>query len=67
MKILVFGGSGLVSGRVVAFAVDAGHEVIAITRGKKKLAVNPAVTHIKADRDTDDLKFIADKYSYDAY
>ena len=66
MKLLIFGGSGLVSGRVVAFAIDAGYEVIAITRGKRKLTINPTITHIKVDRDTDDLKFIADKYSYDA-
>ncbi|MBF0429015.1 MAG: NAD-dependent epimerase/dehydratase family protein [Magnetococcales bacterium] len=37
MKILVLGGSGFLSGRFVKHALDAGHQLICITRGLKTM------------------------------
>ncbi len=66
MKILLIGGSGLVSSRVLRFAVEAGHEVLAVTRGETSLPEGCPFTHIKGDRNAEDLSYIADNYSYDA-
>lgn len=66
MKLLLLGGSGFVSGRVLRFALDDGHSVIAITRGEQVLLDAPGVEYIKADRNIDDLSAIADDYEYDA-
>ncbi len=61
----MIGGSGHVSGRVLHYAVNGGHHVTAITRGKKAFPEHHSFTHIKADRDNDNLSFIAKKYNYD--
>ena len=36
MKILVFGATGEIGGRIAKLAVDAGHSVIGVTRGQNK-------------------------------
>lgn len=38
MKILVFGATGEIGGRIARLAVDAGHEVIGVSRGKNTRA-----------------------------
>ena len=48
MKTLVIGGSGFVSGTLSRMAVQAGHQVWAVTRGQKPLP--PGITAIEADR-----------------
>ena len=65
MKILLFGGSGFVSQRVLKFACRAGDSVIAITRGEQPLPENLNFSHIAADRNVDDLDHIQDDYEYD--
>ena len=48
MKLLILGGSGQLSGRVAALALEQGHEVWTITRGRRPLPVG--VHSIVADR-----------------
>lgn len=48
MKLLIMGGSGQLSGRLAEMAVEAGHEVWAVTRGLRPLPAN--VHPITADR-----------------
>lgn len=48
MKILIIGGSGFLSGKLVNQALEKGHQVTIVTRGNKP--VSKAVTAIKADR-----------------
>lgn len=66
MKFLLFGGSGFVSGRVLKFAVDAGHQVVCITRGDNPAPGVSGVRHVKADRNDNDLSRIADEEDFDA-
>ena len=55
MKLLLLGGSGLISGHLAREAVAAGHEVWAVTRGLRKM--DDGVRLIKADRyDADSLR-----------
>jgi len=66
MKFLLFGGSGFVSGRVLRFALEAGHGVIAITRGELPFPQSGGFEHIRADRNETDLSAIADSHEFDA-
>lgn len=66
MKLLLLGGSGFVSGRVLRYGLEKGHEIICITRGDKPFIETTGFQHIKADRNEDDLSFIADEFEYDA-
>jgi nucleoside-diphosphate-sugar epimerase len=65
MKILLFGGSGLVSQRVLQFACEMNYSVIAVTRGEKPLPDKLVFDHIASDRDNIDLDYIIDSYDYD--
>ena len=56
MKLLIIGGSGQLSRRVAELALEAGHQVWAVTRGRRPL---PAGAHgVTADRG-DDAAFAA--------
>ena len=48
MKLLIIGGSGLISGHIARMAMQAGHEVWAVTRGQRK--VDEGVHALVADR-----------------
>ena len=48
MKLLIIGGSGLISGHIARVAMEAGHEVWAITRGQRP--VDEGVHALVADR-----------------
>lgn len=48
MRLLILGGSGFVSGALVAMALERGHEVWALTRGER--ALQAGVHPIRADR-----------------
>ena len=52
MNILVIGGTGFISGRLVQFLVEAGHSVSVLTRGKREAAEQ--VEHLLGDRDDAD-------------
>jgi nucleoside-diphosphate-sugar epimerase len=66
MKLLLLGGSGFVSGRVLRFSLEAGHEVIAVTRGTTPLPPHAGFLHIQADRNDDNLSWIANEHDIDA-
>ena len=66
MRLLLFGGSGFVSGRVLRFAIEQGHDVIAITRGEMPMPESEGFRHIQADRNDATLHEIADEYEFDA-
>ena len=51
MKLLIIGGSGQLSGRLAEMAVEQGHEVWAVTRGRRTLPLG--VKPIVADRGDD--------------
>ena len=48
MRILLLGGSGLLSGAALRAFVRAGHDVSVLTRGEQP--VTPGVSHLQADR-----------------
>ena len=52
MKILVFGGTGFISGALVRHLLRKGHQVSVLTRGREPLesAVENKVEHLTADR-----------------
>ncbi|MEO5345177.1 MAG: NAD-dependent epimerase/dehydratase family protein [Magnetococcus sp. YQC-9] len=50
MRILVLGGSGFLSGRFVRYALEAGHELMCVTRGARPLDVRVA-WHVVSERD----------------
>ncbi len=52
MKLLLIGGSGQLSGRLAQLALEAGHQVWAVTRGAKPLP--EGVTALTADRNDDE-------------
>ncbi|MBI2297825.1 MAG: NAD-dependent epimerase/dehydratase family protein [Armatimonadetes bacterium] len=57
MRILILGGSGFLSGTVARAAVAAGHDVTALTRGRRELP--DGVRGLTADRqDTDALRAV---------
>jgi nucleoside-diphosphate-sugar epimerase len=51
MKILILGGSGFLSGTLARLAVERGHQVWALNRGKRQAVVG--VTGLTADRKVD--------------
>jgi nucleoside-diphosphate-sugar epimerase len=65
MHVLMLGGSGFLSGRLLSCLVDAGHKISCITRGERILPSLSGVTHIKADRNKDDLISLLAKEDYD--
>lgn len=48
MNVLIIGGSGFVSGTLARLAVEEGHRVWAVTRGRRPMP--PGVTGLQADR-----------------
>ena len=50
MRILLLGGSGLLSGAALAAFLDEGHDVTALTRGGRPLPARPRLTVLTADR-----------------
>lgn len=50
MKILILGGTGLISRAIVQAGLDAGHEVITFNRGSRKLGFEDRITTIQGDR-----------------
>ncbi len=58
MRILLIGGTGNFSVRLAEQAVEAGHDVMVVTRGKRPMPASLAVKALVADRA--DLRFHAD-------
>ena len=50
MRILLLGGSGLLSGAALAAFLDEGHDVFAVTRGGRPRPARPRLTALTADR-----------------
>ena len=50
MRILLLGGSGLLSGAALAAFLDDGHDVFALTRGSRPRPERPRLTALTADR-----------------
>lgn len=57
MKLLILGGTGVISRAVVAKALEAGHEVTAFNRGTKKIGFEKDIRIIVGDRrDEEDFR-----------
>lgn len=50
MRILLLGGSGLLSGAALRAFAGAGHDVSVLTRGERALAMLPGGRHLRGDR-----------------
>jgi len=50
MRVLLLGGSGLLSGAALSAFVRMGHDVHALTRGERALLGGEHLTHLRADR-----------------
>ena len=53
MRILIIGGTQFVGRHIAASALDAGHEVVELHRGRTGAELFPAAEHLLADRDGD--------------
>lgn len=51
-KLLILGGTGFIGPHMVSYAVERGHEVTILTRGRSGAPV-PGVEHLIADREGD--------------
>ena len=64
MRILLLGGSGLLSGAALRAFVRAGHDVSVLSRGER--AVAPGVSHLRADRrDAASLRAVLERERFD--
>ena len=50
MRVLLLGGSGLISGAALAAFLRDGHDVCAVTRGTRAAATHPRLSSLRADR-----------------
>src|SRR5262245_43614158 len=50
MRVLLLGGSGLLSGAALRAFLGAGHDVSVVSRGERPLAGSGPVEHLRADR-----------------
>lgn len=67
MKLLIVGGTGVLSSAVVAEALGKGMDVSIINRGNRKGRIPAGVEHIKADiKDTDYIKSVLAGRHFDA-
>ena len=70
MKILIIGGSGILSGAVVNNCIDRGYSVTMINRGRRLDQLNPSASLIKCDvRDSSQLEKLSKElqnYNFDA-
>ena len=66
MKILMIGGSGFLSGRVLGAALEKGHQVTVVTRGHQPLLEAPMLDHLVCDRESEDLVAAASGHQFDA-
>ena len=56
MRLLIFGGTGLIGPHQVSYALERGHKVTLFNRGKQPHAWPGEVEELLGDRDTGDLK-----------
>lgn len=63
MKILLIGGSGIISTEVCDLAIKQGYEVYILNRGKRKKFINKAAHLIIADMRNDSAENIREKFS----
>ena len=67
MKILMIGGSGIISSEICNLAICNGDSVTIFNRGKRKETINPSANLIIGDIRNEAVEAIKDKleYSYD--
>lgn len=63
LKILMYGGSGIISSEITSLAIKKGFDVAIITRGKRKLFINSDATSITADLRNESLSILQKKVS----
>ena len=67
MKVLIIGGTGILSSAVVGECINKGYDVTMINRGKNTLFINPKATLIKCDiYDTNAVRKNLDGKHYDS-
>lgn len=67
MKILLLGGSGILSSEICHLALDKGYDVSMINRGKRKENIDFRATIIIADLKNDEIEKIRDKMFGEVY
>ena len=55
MRILLIGGTGFLSRRILFHTLRSGYEVVYLTRGRRPVIDVPGAAHIKADRNQNNL------------
>ena len=67
MKILLIGGTGVISTSIMLYALQQGHEVIVLNRGNREKLIPENVTLLRCDiRDVDSLRRITANQHFDA-
>ena len=66
MRILLIGGAGFVSGAILRVAAERGHEVTAVTRGRRPLVPGLARAHLTLDREEAGFVGRIDRDGFDA-
>jgi nucleoside-diphosphate-sugar epimerase len=67
MKILLLGGSGILSSEICLLALNKGYDVSMINRGKRKENIDSRATIIISDLKNDEVGKIRDKMSGEVY
>lgn len=67
MKVLMIGGSGIISSEIVYRLTSAGHDVYMINRGKRKKLIDPRANLIIADVRNESVEVIHEKICNNYY
>lgn len=67
MKVLLLGGSGIISSEICSLALDKGIEVTIVNRGRRKDKIDPRSKLIICDLKNDDINSIKEKLDSDGY
>lgn len=60
-KILIFGGSGIISTEIVQLTIQNGHDVTIVNRGRRKAFMHPQAKSIVADMQTETIDSLRQK------
>lgn len=67
MKILMIGGTGIISSEICSLSIERGHDVTIVNRGKRKSLINEKAHLIVADVRQESAEQIKEKIGQSSY